>query len=106
MRESSDELYRLRDQHQKIEAVLCAVLTKLEKDDLYLSVLKDVDWKEAGVSATFVDKWWLRHKLEDEKRRLREAKEAERNREKEERRKQKEAVLAKLTPEERKLLGV
>lgn len=81
------------------EAVLCGIFTSLEKYDEKNISLNDIDWAEVGVSRKIVEAWWEAHKKEDERRRAKEAKE----REKEEKRK---AALAKLTAEDRKVLGL
>lgn len=95
-----------RAQLEKLEAAFCAVLTKMERDNLFATVLSDIDWKEAGVSRKFFDTWWKQHKAYDEQRRKRAAELLLQNAEKEARKKQKEAILAKLSPEERKILGL
>ena len=83
-----------------VRASLCAVLTVLEDDDAaFAAVLKKIDWKEAGVTKREFLSWWEDHKIEDEQRRLREIKES---REK----KIRKDALAKLTAEEKKLLGI
>lgn len=83
-----------------VRASLCAVLTFIEGDkSAFDAMLKDIDWKEAGVSKREFLAWWEDHKVEDAMRRKQEA--AER-RAKEIRK----AALAKLTPEEKKILGV
>ena len=83
-----------------VRASLCAVLTFIEGDDTaFAAMLKDIDWKEAGVSKREFLAWWEEHKIEDALRRKREAEE---KREKEIRK----TALAKLTPEEKKILGV
>ena len=83
-----------------VRASLCAVLTFIEGDDTaFAAMLKDIDWKEAGVSKKEFLSWWETHKHEDIQRRKREAAE---KREKELR----ANALAKLTLEERKLLGI
>lgn len=95
-----------RAQLQKVEAAFCAVLTRLEQDNLFGTVVSMIDWKEAGVSRKFFETWWKQHKAYDVRRREMEAEIIARNAEKEARKKQKEAVLAKLTPEERNILGL
>lgn len=106
LREEAERFAKLANHSEKIEAALCAILTKLEKDNLFATVMNDVDWKEAGISQRFVDTWWVNHKAYDEQRRHLEEEVRLRNAEKEERKRRKQEVLAKLTPEERKILGV
>ncbi len=75
-------------------AALCAILSVVGTD-----VLSKVNWKEAGVSRHYVETWWKEHQQADERRRVYEARakqqQAERDR-----------VLSKLSPLERKILGV
>lgn len=78
---------------------LCAVFSVLEQQGILNNVLTSADWTEAGVSRRSTEEWWTRHKQEDTARRKREA--ADRRRAAERR-----AVLMKLSPEERALLGV
>lgn len=82
-----------------VTASLCAVMTRLEQFMPAKDFLAQVDWAEAGVLREDFDRWWKEHKAEDVKRRRAEAKERERVA-------AREAALAKLTPAERKLLGV
>lgn len=85
-----------------IRASLCALLTVMEKNmtpDTFDQYIKSIDWKEAGVTKREFLSWWEDHKIEDEKRRKREAEE---KREKEIRK----AALAKLSAEEKKILGI
>ena len=81
------------------EAVLCGVFTELDiEGELYLW-LGDIDWKEVGVSRAEVETWWTAHKKEDEARRDRE--QAERDK-----KALKASALAKLTDDEKKVLGL
>lgn len=86
---------RLKQERAMFEALLCASFTLLEDQGL----LDQLNWEEAGVTKKDALAWWTSHKKEDEARRKREA----RRKVKEEKRKQ---ALAKLTPAERKILGV
>lgn len=79
---------------KRIEAVLCSIVRKHGLD----FVLNSMD-AECGVSVTQVTKWYERHARSDQARKLREMEE------KMEKIK-KEKALSKLTPEERKILGV
>lgn len=85
------------------EAVLCGLFTALEGkeqiNDMLPLWLSNVDWKEAGVTRKKVETWWKKHKAADETRRKLEAalrKKAE----------LKASALAKLTTEEREVLGI
>ena len=78
---------------------LCGVFSVLEKQGLLDTVLNQIDWKEAGTSKEGTVSWWERHKKEDAHRRKIE----------EEERAQKRArarVLSKLSPQEKRLLGI
>lgn len=95
-----------RARAERAEALLCAVLTQLEKDNLLATVMSVANWDEAGISYAYAHDWWEKHKAMDEVRRKKEAEYLARNAEKEARKKRKQEVLAKLSPEERKILGV
>jgi hypothetical protein len=82
----------------KAPAMLCGLIGALEKSD-FLDALDRIDWKEAGVSRAEFNAWWKQHREQDEDRRVREAEKAIKE-------KAKKEALAKLTPEERKALGV
>lgn len=82
-----------------LAASLCAVMTVLEKTKPLKTLLNEIDWDEAGVKPEEFMRWWREHKAEDARRRKAEAKERERNA-------ARAAAMTKLTPEERKLLGV
>jgi hypothetical protein len=76
----------------EFEAALCGVLTVIENTNQLDKLLGKIDWKEAGVSRAKVEKWWAAHTAADKKRRQKEA--------------LKTAALGKLTPAERKALGL
>jgi hypothetical protein len=78
---------------------LCAVFTVLESMGQLDLVLNQADWKEAGVSKESTRAWWTRHKEEDRQRRQREAADSARK-------KARSAVLSKLSPAEKKILGI
>ncbi len=82
-----------------VEAMLCAVMTSLEAGRNTTHVLNDVNWKEAGVTKDQLLSWWKRHKDQDRKRRVAEAEEQARKA-------ARKLALAKLTPYERKALGL
>jgi hypothetical protein len=84
---------------QMCKASLCAVLSQLECDANLPDFFKRIDWKEAGIKRTELEKWWREHKAADLERRGREA------RAKEEKR-QRAAALRKLTFKERRLLNI
>jgi hypothetical protein len=78
---------------------LCAVFSVLESMGQLDLVLNQADWKEAGVSKESTRAWWTRHKEEDRQRRQREAEKSARD-------KARRAVLSKLSPAEKKILGI
>lgn len=83
----------------EFEAVLCGVFTELDAEgELYLW-FGDIDWKEVGVSRQAVETWWTTHKKEDEARRAREKAECDKKA-------LKAGALAKLTDDEKKVLGL
>ena len=92
---SHTELNRLGS----VEAAFCGIVSVLEQTDALEKVLKQVDWAEAGVTKKQFRTLWAEHKAKDEARREREAAERARL--------QKiEQAKAKLSGEERKLLGI
>lgn len=81
--------------NSRMPAVLCGLVSVIGLD----AVLATVDWKEAGVSQGEFREWWAMHQRQDAQRRAREADQKRRQ----ELRAQAEA---KLTPEERAVLGI
>lgn len=82
-----------------VRRALCGILTLIERtgEDQLKTILDGVDWAEAGVKQSWLIAWWEEHKRQDTERRQREraaAVEAQ----------LREAALAKLSPEERKLV--
>ena len=67
---------------------LCAVFSVLQQAGTLETTLDKVNWTEAGVSRRSTEEWWVRHQEEDLVRRRR------------------KAILKKLSPEERTILGV
>jgi hypothetical protein len=80
-------------------AFLCGLLTVLENEDVVDLWLREIDWKEAGITKKEALEWWKEHKAEDELRRKREAKERKEN-------ELRISAMSKLTPEERQALGL
>ncbi len=88
----------------KLSAALCGILGVMEADPAlkgkdYMFLLDRIDWREQGITKAWLLKWWENHKEEDKARRKREA-------EKKAQKALKEKTLAKLTPQERKALGL
>lgn len=92
---STKEIDRMRN----AEALLCAITSVLQKKGMLSTTLTSVNWKEAGISIMVFDEWWAEHLKKDVARRKRENEQAERQR-------KIDAARSKLTPEERKLLGL
>lgn len=102
-RDYSDDV-RLNEQevlYSKYRAAFCAVMTFLSNSsfELYDDVLAGIDWRSAGITKKEFLALWNDHQREDAKRREQE----EATRRREETRKK---ALSKLTPEERKILGL
>jgi len=83
---------------RKVPAMLCAVWSSLTPHQ-QSNALAKIDWNEAGVTMKEFTRWWKLHSDEDKRRRAREA-EAQR------RERLRDKALEKLTPEERRALGV
>jgi len=94
----------------ELEAMLCGVLTMLSNSPLSLDdnkgrpqmaslehLLNKVDWNEVGITQESLMAWWAEHKAEDARRKAAEQVILAVKRRK---------ALAKLTPEERALLGI
>lgn len=83
----------------RMAARLCAVLTVLEKRGLLDEVVGMIDFKGAGVGPRDLSTWWAKHKRIDEEKREREQTQAQRERDR-------KAAIAKLSPKDRKVLGL
>lgn len=97
-----DESYdrqQTQKENDKLTKFLCTILSTLELENELGHFAELFDYKEGGISRKELFAWWEAHKEEDRKRK-------ERAREAAERKEKKDAALSKLTPEERKLLGV
>jgi hypothetical protein len=82
---------------------LCGVLTALEADGKLQDTFDRVNWTEAGVRQENVERWWAKHKESDAARKLAESVQ---RREDEKWRRRRALALAKLTPAERRSLGL
>lgn len=78
-----------------LEAMLCAMITVV--DEAKLS--HKIDYKEGGFTNAQLQHWWAEHQRKDTQRREKEAKVAQAKAEK-------ARILSKLTPQERKKLGL
>lgn len=90
-----DDDYTYRKRIEKLEAMLCALCRVVDIAD----ALAHIDWKEAGITEKDFRDWWQEHQRRDIARR-----EGELARERQA--KLKRDALAKLTPDERKALGL
>lgn len=81
------------------EAMLCMIMRKLETTPKQIMSFSVEEQEEAGVTVEKLLSWWEDHRYKDAMRRK---VEAEKRRDQAKR----DAALAKLTDEERKLLGV
>jgi hypothetical protein len=82
-----------------LNALICAVFRHLDGIGTVETFLKQLDYKEMGYSESDVRKWWEKHQESDKRRKAfqeRLLKERE----------IKTKALAKLTSEERKVLGI
>lgn len=101
----SQEVGTLEKKLKLTEAMLCAVLAAINSKVMFAQIMAIVDENEeigttdAGISSAEIRSWWMKHQKADQARREAEAKQ---RRELETRK----AALAKLTPEEKKLLGL
>ena len=88
---------RLEMSNKFLSAALCAVMTYLEH--AHPRAYDDIDYREAGITKEELRDWWAKHKVDDAKRKCREL--AQKNKAA-----RRQAAIDKLTPAERKLLGV
>lgn len=110
--EAQQSLYKKRQKEIALtRSVLCGICTALEAPgkpglkgiDGLPKVLDKVDWEEVGFTRVEFAAWWNEHKLEDQQRRDREQ---AAKRKAETRKALQKSGLAKLTPAERKALGI
>lgn len=87
------------------QALLCGSFTLAEKTGTLDDLLDKMDWKEVGVSRKTTLEWWEKHKKEDELRRKEEAHIAHLKKIERERSKKRREILARLSPEEKDILG-
>lgn len=97
--DDTEQRHRLYVEKGELTSRLCAVFKVLERNGTLDAILSAADWVGSGVSKKSTLEWWERHKREDAARLNREA--AERRR-----KAQRQAVLDKLSKEEKKLLGL
>jgi hypothetical protein len=93
---SYQDIEAAEDERRLAVAALCGILSSVPDPK---SILKKVDWEEAGISMWGVLNWWHGHQKKDRQRRKAE----QEQKEKDELRK---TALSKLTKQERKALGL
>ena len=72
---TADEMRRAgHPTHADFEAVMCGLFCHLEKDGMLGATLDLINWTEAGVPRSLVEKWWSLHQERDRQRREAEAK--------------------------------
>lgn len=94
--EFSNEIENNRRTIKKLEAMLCALATRMERVN---EPFRFVDWAEAGVTQAQFLGWWRLHQEDDRQRKQREQETARRKLDK-------ENALKKLTDREKKVLGL
>ena len=106
------EIKKLKKQISFAESALCAVLRAGENNvgERIGNILDLVDFPAAGIKQKELEKWFENHKVLDEKIKKEKAEKMKKARaamiERERLNKERNAALAKLTPAERKMLGV
>lgn len=94
----ANEINTLNKHIAFLEAALCASLNALEKESLKYPI-NLLDYDEAGITKTRLEKWFNNHKEIDKQRKVNQALV-------EERKALKEKALSKLSDEECKVLGI
>lgn len=98
-RDGNENTYPVYVEKGEQTSRLCAVFKVLERNGTLDATLSAADWVGSGVSKKSTLEWWERHKREDAARLNREADERRRKA-------QRQAVLDKLSKEDKKLLGL
>jgi hypothetical protein len=98
------EVSGLRRQVSFAESVLCQTLAALEK--AVGNPLDLIDYREAGVTRSELEKWWKNHKALDAKHRAEEAAKKKEAAEKRAKAKKRKELLAKMSDEEKEILGL
>ena len=103
----ADTTRALQEQVSFAESALCQTLAALERAVLVgVDPLDMIDYKEAGITRAQLEKWWIKHKELDARHRAEETAKKKAAAEKKEKARKKKAILAKLTDEEKAILGV
>jgi len=69
-----EEVKKFRDELNKVEAMLCAVVNVLVDNKLIIPVVEAIDTEEAGVTPNDIAIWWTTHVKKDLERKEREKK--------------------------------
>ena len=102
------EIRKLRKQIAFAESALCATLKAGHEfsETRGRNFYTYINFEDAGITSKELSEWERNHRALDEKHRAEAAAKAAKKAAAEEKKKLKEAVLAKLTPEEKEALGV
>ena len=101
------EVRGLQKQVSFAESALCQTLAALERTVLIgVDPLDLINYKEAGITRTELEKWWTNHKALDAKHRAEEAAKKKEAAAKKAKAKKKKELLAKMTDEEKEILGL
>lgn len=92
-----EEIRALGEKLRERDAMLCAVLTVIDRYGDFDLIACNLDAREAGVSWNQISVWWQDHLERDAERRHQEALRREQRR---------REILARLTNEEREILGL
>lgn len=60
------------DKLNKVEAMLCAIIDVLHKNQMIIPVVEEINAEEAGVTANDIAIWWRHHKVKDAVRKRKE----------------------------------
>jgi hypothetical protein len=107
--ELRSEIGNLRKQLAERDAMLCGIVHAVKNDagrNYMATIEREVDWEEAGVSFEDFTAWWAAHQKVDKARRDKESRARRAAMAAAEKESARRALLARLTPEERALLGV
>jgi len=67
-----EEVKKLRDDLNKVEAMLCAIIDVLHKHKIIGPIVEEINAKEAGITANDIAIWWRDHKVKDAMRKRKE----------------------------------
>lgn len=93
---SSSEYHALQHRCDKLARMLCEVMTHCCGKGLI----------DAGVFSKETQEWWIKHQEDDRNNRKLEAAKKKREEAEKERKKQRQELINKMSPEERKILGL